>query len=193
MKSLLIYSYSAKNAGDMAITVGALDHLTKIYKKCYSISRYSSKQENYKDSSKYLLERYSNLEMHPSPFHLDRTAGSINILKDYFIGFLKICFFSNSIFSKQIEDVDHVYFNGGNLLRCNSISDLIRLFALLSPLKISIKKNKKIIILPHSTAETNLIGRFLMRKVLDKVNVIYAREELSYNKFKIMQLNKKCF
>jgi polysaccharide pyruvyl transferase WcaK-like protein len=185
-KCLLIYSYSAKNAGDMAITVGALDYLTSIYTECHAISRYSITQKYYKESALYLLKRYSNLKLDASPFDLDRSKGVLSVFKDYIKGFLKILFFKNSLFLKQIKEVDHVYFNGGNLLRCNSLSDLIRLIALLTPIKVALKANKKVTILPNSTSKTNFIGRIVMKSVMNKASVIFAREELSYNKFKLM-------
>ena len=58
-KSLLLYSYSAKNAGDMAITIGAFDYLSRKYDQCISISRYSKTQENYELSTDYINKRYS--------------------------------------------------------------------------------------------------------------------------------------
>lgn len=183
-KSLLVYTYSAKNAGDMAITLGALDYLTSKYDECICVSRYSVSQENYIESTKFINNRYSNVKNHPSPFHLDRSIGYFGIIKDYLIGLFKLLVFGNHLFATKIKDVDTVYFNGGNLLRCNKIADLIRLIALLKPLKVAINNNKRVVVLPHSTAETNLIGRFLLSRVLNKVDVLYAREPLSYNKFK---------
>ena len=68
-KCLLVYSYSAKNAGDMAITIGALDQLTSIHEQCSTISRYTSSQENFFTSSKYFSKRYKNLRVNSSPLN----------------------------------------------------------------------------------------------------------------------------
>jgi len=183
-KSLLVYSYSAKNAGDMAITIGALDYLTSKYDECISISRYSKNQVSYMSSTNFINKRYDNVKNFPNPFHLDRSRGSFNIIKDYFNGLVKLIFKGDNLFYDLVNDVDAVYFNGGNLLRCNKIADFIRLIALLKPLKIALKANKKVIILPNSTAEINLIGKLLLSSVLNKVDVLYAREKLSFKKFK---------
>lgn len=183
-KSLLLYSYSAKNAGDMAITIGALDYLSRKYDQCISISRYSKTQENYELSTDYINKRYSNVINQPNPFHLDRSGSALSVLKDYIIGFIKLIFFGDNLFKETIKEVDTVYFNGGNLLRCNKIADFIRLVALLKPLKTAIRHNKKIIVLPHSTAETNLIGKWLLSSVLNNVEILYAREPLSYERFR---------
>lgn len=183
-KSLLVYSYSAKNAGDMAITLGALDYLTTKYDECYCISRYSLNQDNFKSSTKVINETYKNVKIYPSPFSLDRSKGKLSIIKDYLIGFYKLNFQRNNLFLELVNDVETVYFNGGNLLRCNKLTDFIRLFALLRPLQTALNANKKVVILPHSTAEINFFGKLLLKPVLKKVDVLYAREELSYNKFK---------
>ena len=45
-------------------------------------------------------------------------------------------------------------------------------------------KLKKVIILPHSTSKTNILGKFVIRYFLKGVNILYAREELSYNFFR---------
>lgn len=183
-KSLLVYSYSAKNAGDMAITLGALDYLTSKYDECKCISRYSLNQDNYKSSVEVINKRYKNVKNYPNPIYLDRSKGKLSIIKSYFIGFLHLIFQVNHLFVELVNDVETVYFNGGNLLRCNKPADFIRLIALLRPLKIALRANKKVVILPHSTAEINIFGKFLLKPILNKVHVLYAREEMSYKKFK---------
>lgn len=183
-KSLLVYTYSAKNAGDMAITLGALDYLTSKYDECYCVSRYSLNQDNYKSSSKLIYKNYKNVKIHSSPFKLDRSKGKLSTIKDYLIGFYKLFFLRNNLFLELVNDVETVYFNGGNLLRCNKLTDFIRLFALLRPLQTALNAKKKVVILPHSTAEINFLGKFLLKPILNKVDVLYAREELSFNKFR---------
>lgn len=185
MKALLVYSYSSKNAGDMAITLGAIDLLSPKYNSIIMISRYSENDENFKESRIEILNRNPNIELIGSPFELNRNKGKLYILKNYFFGFIKL-YTKQSFFVKVINDVDKVFFNGGNLLRCNSFSDLFRLIALMKPIKVAVKLKKPVIILSHSTAETNLLGRLILKSILNKIHKIYVREPKSLEKFKKM-------
>lgn len=182
MKALLVYSYSSKNAGDMAITLGAIDLLTSKYNSIKMVSRYSEFDQNFKESKIEILKRNPNIQIIGSPFELDRNKGNLGILKNYLNGIGKLLF-GNSFFNKVISDVDIVFFNGGNLLRCNSFSDFARLIALVTPLMVAKKLKKPVIILPHSTAETNLIGRIILKRVLNRSQKIYVREPKSLEKF----------
>lgn len=184
-KALLIYSYSAKNAGDLAITLGALDLLSYNKNEISTISRYSANDEQYKASSAYVKKRYQDLKIYPSPFELNRNTSKVGVLKQYLIGFLKILGVkTNTEFKKLIQGFDKVYFNGGNLLRCNSVTDFIRLVALIYPLKFAIKSNIPVVILPQSTAKINFWGRKLLKPVLNAAEKVYCREELTYKIFK---------
>ena len=184
-KILLIYSYSAKNAGDLAITLGALDLLSDNKNEIITISRYSENDEQYHESATYLKKRYSDLKIFPSPFELNRNTSKLNLLKQYLNGFLKILGLKNNTeFKKLVKGFDKVYFNGGNLLRCGSITDFIRLVALIYPLKVAIKANIPVVILPQSTAKINFWGRKLLKPVLNDSEKVYCREELTFETFK---------
>lgn len=72
MKTIcLIYGYSARNAGDLAITLGAIDVLKSLGCQVKLFSRYKYQQNDYIESERYLRERYGNdLEIFESPFFL---------------------------------------------------------------------------------------------------------------------------
>jgi polysaccharide pyruvyl transferase WcaK-like protein len=184
-KILLVYGYSAKNAGDLAITIGTLDVLSNLDNEITVVSRYSENDKQYVESKKYLEERYRYIRIKPSPFELDRRVSKLKLFRQYIAGFLKIvglkrdCFFRN-----KMSDFDKLYFNGGNLLRCSSITDFIRLIALMYPLKIAVKLNIPIIILPQSTTKINWIGKRILGSIVNNTERIYCREKLTYNVLK---------
>ena len=179
--TLLVYSYSAKNAGDLAITLGALDLLSKTDHNITTISRYSANDVQFIESEQYLRQRYSEVEILPSPFGLNRESSKIGLLRQYLSGFLKILGIKgNQEFKRKISGFDRVYFNGGNLLRCDSLTDLVRLVALTYPLKIAIKAHIPVVILPQSTVRVNYFGRKVLKSVLNASKGVYCREELSF-------------
>ena len=181
-KILLVYSYSAKNAGDLAITLGALDTLYNENVEVSTISRYSEDDEQFKESKKYLSERYPRLTILPSPFGLNRETSKLGLIKQYLNGFLKILGIkSNKEFRNIIKSFDKVYFNGGNILRCSSITDFIRLIAFLNPLKIALNSNIPVTILPQSTYKINYFGRFLIRPIFRAAQKVYCREKMSFD------------
>ena len=186
--ALLVFAYSAKNAGDMAITIGAIDKLLSEYSNLICISRYAANDDEYIRSAKFLWQRYPQLKIEPSPFHLNRGEGRLSVLKSYIQGALKLM--RGNLFESTLTNTDCVYFNGGNLLRCSSLSDFIRLIAVLSPLREAIRLEKKVIILPHSTAGTNWLGRKVLGHFLPNAHKIFVREPKSYEQFK--QLYPAC-
>ncbi len=180
-KIVLCYTYSAKNAGDMAITLGALDLLTKTGNRITTISRYSVNDKQYWESYKYLKNRYPQIEQLPSPFELNRETSGIDVLKQYLNGLLRIAGLKRNLkFKSTIQGFNKVYFNGGNLLRCSSVTDFIRLVALLYPLRLAIRSKIPVIILPQSTTRINWLGRMLLKPVLTVAKRVYCREELTY-------------
>ena len=179
-KVLLIYSYSAKNAGDLAITLGALDLLSGNKNAIATISRYSANDEQYHESAVYLKKRYPDLKIFPSPFELNRNTSKLGF-QQYLNGFLKILGFkNNSEFKALVKGFDKIYFNGGNLLRCGSVTDFIRLVAIIYPLKIAVEAKIPVVILPQSTAKINFWGQKLLKLVLNSAEKVYCHEELTF-------------
>ena len=178
----LVYGYSARNAGDFAITLGAIDVLLSFGIKVKLFSRYSRSNLDYHQALETLNQRYSNhIEVFESPFTLDRTDSMIKTLKNYTEGLFTIMgIIRKRGFRRQLLDSDMIIFNGGNLFRCNSIIDFTRLLALMYPLQVAQKNGKKVIIFPQSASTLNKIGKLLLFPILRKAQVVMFREKLSY-------------
>lgn len=115
----LVYGYSARNAGDFAITLGAIDVLLSFGIKVKLFSRYSRSNLDYHQALETLNQRYSNhIEVFESPFTLDRTDSMIKTLKNYTEGLFTIMgIIRKRGFRRQLLDSDMIIFNGGNLFR----------------------------------------------------------------------------
>ena len=61
----LVYGYSARNAGDFAITLGAIDVLLSFGIKVKLFSRYSRSNLDYHQALETLNQRYGN---QPAPY-----------------------------------------------------------------------------------------------------------------------------
>lgn len=183
MKVTIFYGYSADNAGDMAITVGALDLLSERFDEISIFSRYYEGSISFEQSKVYLETRYNNIKVFPCPFILDRTAGVLNSFYNYGYSCLKYFgLISNESVHKEIDESSLVLFNGGNLLRCTSLVDFIRIKALFHPFKYASKKGVPYIVLPQSTSGVNWYGRKELARMLDNATAVYIREEKSFNK-----------
>lgn len=112
----LVYGYSARNAGDFAITLGAIDVLLSFGIKVKLFSRYSRSNLDYHQALETLNQRYSNhIEVFESPFTLDRTDSMIKTLKNYTEGLFTIMgIIRKRGFRRQLLDSDMIIFNGGN-------------------------------------------------------------------------------
>lgn len=178
----LIYGYSARNAGDYAITLGALDILCAQGCKVKLFSRYRKGQKDFFQSSKDLIARYGDrIEIYESPFCLDRTDGIGKTFRNYFVGFATLIGLnSQSGFQKELLDSDVIVFNGGNLFRCHSFIDFTRLLALLFPLRIAVKNHKPYLIFPQSASKLNVWGRKILFPILKRAEVAMFRERQSF-------------
>ena len=112
----LVYGYSARNAGDFAITLGAIDVLLSFGIKVKLFSRYSRSNLDYHQALETLNQRYSNhIEVFESPFTLDRTDSMIKTLKNYTEGLFTIMgIIRKRGFRRQLLDSDMIIFNGGD-------------------------------------------------------------------------------
>lgn len=178
----LIYGYSAKNAGDFAITLGALDMLLNTGVNVKLFSRYCEKDKDFWTAKTCIEKRYGNtIEIYESPFCLDRSDHFLKTLKNYINGAFTIWGIKKNLkFNSNLLHSDFLIFNGGNLFRCNSFIDYARLQALLYPLQKAINNNIPFIVFPQSASKLNLAGQKLLFPILEKAKCIFIREKESY-------------
>ena len=188
----LIYGYSEKNAGDFAITLGSIDVLLHMGFHVKLFSRYCSKNRDYHESKKSLIERYGDeIEIFESPFNLDRTDNILNTSINYVRGVLVVLGVNRqSRFRRELLSTDLLIFNGGNLFRCSSFIDFTRLIALLYPLKIAQKVKKPYLIFPQSASTLNRVGKYVLKPILQKAQTVMLREKESYQYLQAMISNK---
>ena len=72
-----------------------------------------------------------------------------------------------------------VVFNGGNLFRCESLTDLIRLIGLMYPVRVAQKELIPTLVFPQSASKIISLGQLILRRPLEKAVAIWAREERS--------------
>ena len=184
MKTIcLIYGYSARNAGDLAITLGAIDVLKSLGCQVKLFSRYKYQQNDYIESERYLRERYGNdLEIFESPFFLDRSSNLFSSLVHYMSGAAVVFGLkSNKQFCQQLLDSDCVIFNGGNLFRCHSFIDYARLCAFMYPLKVAKSAHVPYMIFPQSASTINEMGQKILFPLLEGACKVFFREKESYD------------
>ncbi|MFG6114176.1 polysaccharide pyruvyl transferase family protein [Halobacillus sp. MO56] len=181
----LVFAYGLKNGGDMAITLGAIQQLLNAGYEVNAYSLFDKKNKEYEKSKKYLEQLFPEIKVHESPFSLNREGGKFNKLKAYVLGLLTIIGVQKKRdFYNKIKESDVLYFNGGNLFRSESFTDYTRLLALMYPLKIARKLNLPYFILPQSASTIDSIGRLILKKNLQKAQIVWTREKTSYNYLK---------
>lgn len=180
-KALIFYLWGRRNAGDMAICLGATSLLVENGYKVTFVSRFSENQLDYIDSKKYIEGYFENAIVKPGIFLLDRDKSFLSKGLSYVKGAKKLLSpFDDKRLKELITDADIVFLNGGNLLRGKNIDDYARIFALFYPFRIAAKHNKKIVSLPQSTARSSKFGMKLIRKKLLDFNQVFIRESNSY-------------
>lgn len=181
LKVNLIYGYSPKNAGDFAITLGAIDVLRSCGVKIRLFSRYNRENKDFFESEKLLTQLYGDeIELIESPFNLDRKDGVLKTIRSYVDGAMSVIGLKrNSDFRKALLDCDLLIFNGGNLFRCSSFIDFARLKALMFPLELVLGK-RPIIIFPQSASKINELGRNVLFPILKEAEMVFMREKESF-------------
>lgn len=187
-KVFLAYGYSAKNAGDLAICVGAIDLLVEQGLNVTLLSKYDRSDTEFASSKAYYQSRYGDkVKVLEAPFTLNRKEAVLKKLVHNLQGLLVVSGFGNTLsrlIEEEIRSSDLVIFNGGNLLRCSSIIDYVRLVALYYPIKLAKKAGKQYLIFPHSSAHINKMGKGLIGKMVRDAKAVFAREDISYQKLK---------
>lgn len=184
-KALIFYLYGNRNAGDMAICIGAIELLKSKGYDVTMVSRFSESEEEYFKSKQYVEEYYPDVKIYPGPFSFERHFSRTKKIISYCKSYMKVLgLISDNQTRELIREADVVFFNGGNLLRGASLSDYLRLIGLFYPIKIARKMSKLTYCLPQSTAKVSSIGKKLLNKYLKMFDKVYVREENSYLKLK---------
>lgn len=183
-KAFFAYQYGMANAGDFAINIGSLDLLEHYYDEITIISKLTKDDAEFKTNIDYIKKYYPKASIIEGPFNLNR-GSFFTTMKSYTLGLIKYPFLVfKGKYKDEIQKSEIVFLNGGNILRCNSITDYIRLHALLFPLRIAKKTNVDYVLLPQSTTYVNNKGKNLLEPFLNKAEIVFVREDISYKKLK---------
>lgn len=184
-KAVIFYLWGKRNAGDMAICLGAISLLHDLGYEITFISRFTDNQTEYGISRDYIKEYHHDVIVEPGLFSFERTDSNFKKLILYFRWILYFIFpIDDKRFESIISESDIVFLNGGNLLRGNSLIDYARLAALFYPFRTATRLNKQMIGLPQSTADTSNFGYKILQKNLKKFNTVFIRESKSYLQLK---------
>lgn len=191
-QALVFYLYSANNAGDMAICLGTIAYLRSMGYSVTLVSRFDSTAPEYADSKAFVNSYYPDVKVEPGIFKLNREVGKASLALQYAAGVLKCSLpWDDFRIHRLIEDSDVVYFNGGNLLRCASLTDRARLQALFYPIQMARKIGKPCVCLPQSTASVEAKWSKYLSKQLGYFDKIYIREPSSLKKLESLYPEKK--
>ena len=67
-KALIYYLYGTKNAGDMAICVGAVEVLKRLGYSITMVNRFSEAESEYEKSRQYIENYFPDVKVFPGPF-----------------------------------------------------------------------------------------------------------------------------
>lgn len=179
--AVVFYGYSKKNAGDMAITLGAIDLLMSRGFHVHLVSRYDSGSPQFIDSSNYIRKHYgSDVEISGCPFRLERNCSLIKKVQNYFYSFcVLIGLIRPSSLYELVSKADLITFNGGNLFRSTSLTDSIRLLALACPLRLAAKRKKPYLVFPQSATRLEGVGCYIVKSMLSNSDANFVRESKS--------------
>lgn len=188
---VLAYSFSDKNAGDFSLTIATLQILIENGYFVTVISRFGKDTEEYRSSKEYLDQKFKGkFKLIDSPFKLDREANIVKRQLNNLSGYLTSQnYIKDNRIINIIKESDIVILCPGNLLRCESFQDYMRLQALDYPLKLARKFNKKYIIFPQSSSIIKPFGKKLLGKMIDGSHTTFTREDLSFDKLKQLYPN----
>jgi polysaccharide pyruvyl transferase WcaK-like protein len=176
----LVYAYGLKNAGDIAITFGAIEVLLKIGFNIKAFSMYSENDREFIKTKQILKGYYPQVQLFGSPFQFNRDHGLFRNLPGYISGFLTaLNFKSPHTFLQEFAGSKIVVFNGGNLFRCESFTDFARLLALMYPLRVACKIRMPFLIFPQSASNINRLGKLVLKRPLRDATAIWSREDMS--------------
>lgn len=184
-RALVFYLYGPENAGDMAICLGTIGFLRRHGIDVTMVSRFDAAAPDFAASCSLLNKYYPEVEVIPGAFALDRSAGRTSVAAQYAAGAAKLLLrVGDARISELVERADVVLFNGGNLLRCASATDAIRLEALFYPLRIARRMGKRVVCLPQSTATVSPRWRAFLGRKLALFDETFVREGASLQRLR---------
>lgn len=191
MRVCLAYIYGPRNAGDMALNLGAIDLLKQISGiEIIGISRFAKEHDGYQSTVEYINKIYKNIEIVPFPINYDRNKGS-SILRIsafckgsmLYFPTIKHPLLTKTEVYKIIESSDWFVFNGGNLLFSRGFKDNLRLQGILYPIRLAEKLSKPIGLLPQSIPSlNNAWGQKIVYNAIKKSKFCMFRESSSAEK-----------
>ncbi len=184
-RALVFYLYGPENAGDLAICLGTIGFLRRHSVDVTMVSRFDGAAPDFAASRDLVHARYPEVEVVPGAFVLDRSAGRAAVAAQYAVGAAKLLLrIGDARVSKLVERADIVLFNGGNLLRCASTTDAIRLEALFHPIRIARRMGKRVICLPQSTATVASKWKSFLGRKLALFDGVFVREGASLERLR---------
>lgn len=185
-RAVFAYTFSMINAGDFSLNIAAIAILIENNFSVTLISRFEETSKEFKETNQYFKKLYGGkVRMLSSPFKLDRDSNKLKKITNNLHGaFVLSGFLKNKLIEDEIKKANLVVLCGGNILRCGSFTDYMRLQALNYPLALAKKHGKEYVILPQSTAEINNIGERLLGRMVNNAKAVFLRESLSFDKIK---------
>ena len=182
--AMLAFLYGQDNAGDFAICYGALDVLLESYDRVIAVSRYKANSEQFAQQVEALQKRYgARVQCVAGPFTLDRTS-KFSTLTSYTRGAVAYARYTAKAWNpKLMQSCKCIYINGGNLLRCESATDRVRLTAILYYAKLARRMGIPYCFMPQSTAGISAAAAKEIGSLIDSSEALLARESLSRAKF----------
>ena len=194
---VLTYAWGTPNAGDHALTLGAIELLLNHTKESNItiISRFSSENDP-KDPTLDIKNRYPNIEVLESPFKFSRKTvidrffekvyGLVMLLLVSFFPSLSLKLFRNNKALHSIANAKIVLCNGGNLFYWNRHrKSLPRLLALAMPMIMAKKLKVPYAFLPQTMGpieNTTLLN--YTKELLTAAEFVMFRDNNSFNYMK---------
>lgn len=186
-RALVFYLYGPENAGDFAICLGTIGFLRRHGVDVTMVSRFDGVAPDFAASRDMVHSRYPEVEVVPGTYALNRSAGRGVVAAQYATGAAKLLLhIGDARMSELVERADIVFFNGGNLLRCASSTDAIRLEALFHPVRMARRMGKRVICLPQSTATVTPRWKSFLGCKLSLFDEVFVREGASLEKLRFL-------
>jgi colanic acid/amylovoran biosynthesis protein len=191
-KVVLAYAYGTTNAGDHALTLGALRLLEEIDAPVdvTVISRYSPQQEP-SEATRDIQKKFPKVRTVPSPFAFSRSSKVSRLLEKLhgltlvafvlFLPRIALSLLRHNEALTEIADADLVLCNGGNLFYWNRYrKSLPRLVALAFPMMLARRIGTPYALLPQTMGPfEGPVPQFLFRDLFEHSEFLLLREPIS--------------